>query len=53
MPDCRLQAEPGQGYDGQSADVLETTPALAAKGIVLDSEQPVSSSTTDLPKLHG
>ena len=53
VPDCRLQAEPGQGYDGQSADVLETTPALAAKGIVLDSEQPVSSSTTDLPKLHG
>ena len=28
-------------------------PALAAKGIFLDSEQPVSSSTTDLPKLHG
>lgn len=54
VPDCRLQAEPGQGYDGQSADVLETsTPALAAKGIFLDSEQPVSSSTTDLPKLHG
>lgn len=54
VPNRPLQAEPGQGDDVQSAHVLEaSTPTLAAKGITLDSEQPVSSSTTDLPKLHG
>lgn len=54
VPECRLQAEPGQGFDGQSAGVLETsTPALAAEGITFDSEKSVSSSTTDLPKPHG
>eukprot|EP00435_Cladocopium_sp_Y103_P038357 s1020_g10.t1 len=51
VPDCRLQAEPGQGHDGQGADVLETsTPVLAANRATLDSEQQVSTST-ELPRL--